>query len=72
MSMVKRDLELEEERIEQERIEEERFEEIVRLRTGLREAASRIKAIADREEDGPVRTLYKRWEMEARQALEGV
>jgi hypothetical protein len=77
MSMVKRELEFEEERIErecveQERLERERFKELIRLRTALREAISRLKVIAAREEDGPVRTLYKRWEMEARQALEGV
>jgi hypothetical protein len=51
---------------------EVRLDEIIRLRAGLREAASHLKAIADREEDGPFKDLFKRWEMKARQALEGV
>ena len=73
MSMVKRDLErFEEEQIEESRTQQERTEELIRLRTGLREAVSRLKAIAEREEPGSVKDLYKKWEMEARQALEGI
>ena len=49
---------------------QDRFEEVIKLRTGLREAVSRLKAIADREEPGPVKDLFRKWEMEAREAVE--
>ena len=48
------------------------LDEVRQLRWALKDAASRFRAIADNTEPGPLRELYKKWEMEAREAVENV